>query len=520
MLATQELSRMRRAAAVLPLADALETRMPALVGYASDTDLQKCRQDGVPLEPDIMAFTEIISAVRDGAVLAMTYESTNAMEKEFKIALAERDSAHFDPPPGADTLSRIRMLNEISSFWLQTRMVQNRKTFDDAKETTARVAQMRGIGGKAIKEAEKSGWSIMEQMLQDNVTVAVIRTTAKILRPEEIVDLQELAMIGRKTIARYGKLNRILDGTKSPKKRMACLKERFAIACPEAIAAIREQSGIKALKRELPAAMPEDESVAPSPEKQTRRSESEDAKILKRDYPGLSRKIMAPTGAELELKELKRSVSQLKREGMPYEAIQGFMREGITTKEGIRSAYESRGRKVKDAEAPAEYRRKKPKWQAAQNGAPEQNGTQKAPKDVRNMDELISSIQLSEEARRHIRDAGMNPADVLFSVFKGFDIMKNGAVGGGHYRGVIIRKNIRKCMKRRYAERPDEAPSDDDILDFLKSVDLIVESGSSASTRTKDEAMSLNTSPGHPVGADIMRAVTAAQIGHMKGKKN
>jgi hypothetical protein len=75
------------------------------------------------------------------------------------------------------------------------------------------------------------------------------------------------------------------------------------------------------------------------------------------------------------------------------------------------------------------------------------------------------------------------------------------SVGGVHRKGALIRRNL-----RRYCTAPP-----DEILTFLKLLDVLKDDfGSSACTKTKDEAMSINTHPAHPIGKKMLDAVQSA----------
>jgi hypothetical protein len=232
------------------------------------------------------------------------------------------------------------------------------------------------------------------------------------------------------------------------------------------------------------------------------RSEREDIAILKRDYPRLYRKIMEPTWEQIEAKRLKKMIRALKAQGLGYDEIRERIGDRIPA---CMPAVKPEMPEV----VPSPERRMKRRQVISQ---PEPEPKEK---EVRSIEELISSIQLSDAVRKHIRDADLSAGDVLFSICKGFNLGGGKtAAGGAHFRGVYVRTNIRNYLKRRYAGRKAEAPKVDDLLSYIKSVDLIIDAGSSKYTKTKDEAMSLNTNPSHAIGNEIMRTINAALVGY------
>ncbi|MCX8200322.1 MAG: hypothetical protein N3G76_02540 [Candidatus Micrarchaeota archaeon] len=131
-----------------------------------------------------------------------------------------------------------------------------------------------------------------------------------------------------------------------------------------------------------------------------------------------------------------------------------------------------------------------------------------APSRVQTVDDLISDIKFDDSTEGYILSKGLRGIDVVLAICRGFDFWKNNAaVMGIHRRGSVIRNNL-----RRYCGEKAEA-----VLSFLKSVDILKDDfGSSASTKTKDDAMSINIHPKHEVGKKIISSIQAVVYEYRK----
>lgn len=196
-----------------------------------------------------------------------------------------------------------------------------------------------------------------------------------------------------------------------------------------------------------------------------------------------------------EEREWKKAMRDLLRAGVPQEFIADSVTDGVTDPDEIELAY-IRSLPDDDTREAVVAR-----WEGfRKKERREEPGTEETLGYYRSYEELLESISFSESVERYVREQGFTVRDVVFMICKGFDFGKRcSAVGNAHYRGAIVRRNLRRA--RLTPKR---------CLRFLKQVDILKEWGSSASTRTKDEAIAVNTNPDNEIGREIVATLNAA----------
>ncbi len=534
-LAQLELRNMRDAKNTLKLAKALEEplamekirggmpkRLPAGVSPEEFRQMNANEQlwDCAKTITRLRRGSELEPVVSDRAV-AMYVSIFAKSQPEFEIAEGE----------GAE--ESIGRLCAAVRAWKEERMrvsaEMQAEAYSDVVDVKAAISGQarrrvrRGLSGVA-RSIEKSSAEAAGIVAH----VFVMNKLAEILGTGQLNSLAYLASFGIDNAKRIMKLDSEIESAARGKGRgskTGLMREKFGICCKKAVAELRAQSEIDKEERvwegEAPA---EGECGVFTAVRGNGRTETEDERRLRAEYPGLYKRIIHTlTKAELEARELKKEVRFAIREGVPAEFVRECVRMGIRDSEGIIDLYLASGKEMpaeKKEEAPAEMEppRAKKVWggrnRANGNNGAAEGSAENGRRQILNKGDIVGTIQLSDEARAHIRAAGLSPKDVLNSMIGGFNMghKGNAAVGGAHFRGDNIRKNIRRYLAAEYRGRKTDAPDVDKLLDYLKSIEVVQEFGSSAYTRTKDDAMSINTNPGNEIGKDIITTVNAVLI--------
>ncbi len=339
----------------------------------------------------------------------------------------------------------------------------------------------------------------------------ILQNTVFFMRKDELELVSELMLRRMEDVKRYRYLTNLLARNPSNAKRIAFLTEKFTLACPEAREMLKQQSEIKP-KKLSKVGMAEEEAPPLPVLVPRKRTVKEDTEFMRRHCPALYKMAMLPTNEEREWKRAKKQLSRLMRDGVPAEFIRARMREGVMDANTIADEFTSKRELTMPDE---EIKRISSIIQtfalqfgsesAAGNGPPQQNAAKpvQTQKPVFNsIDEVLAAVQLDDETVNFITGKGLVSDDVICAVVRGFDVLKNKpAIGGVHRRGAVIRNNLRRYC----SAHPDE------LLRFLKSVDVLNDDfGSAASEKTKDDAMSINIHPSHPIGFKLISAITRA----------
>lgn len=272
----------------------------------------------------------------------------------------------------------------------------------------------------------------------------------------------------------------------------------------------RNQKKVITLKRELCGLLFKEakgELVAqselePYGEERNRRIANENAnaemKEMKARFPNLYDEMMGRSKKRDDAAlALKKMVRELNVAGVPSEFIKEAMRNGIRDTAGIEDLYL---RTLEKEEKPHTVMIKRLRSACARlkETAPQE----KKQETLKNHDELMARIKFPKEAEDFLVERGFTTLDIVKAIRKGFCFGKgDAAVGWAHIRGAKIRKNLRRCC---------DGHSPDEMLKILKDLGILHEFGSSKCTKTKDEAMSLETNPDHEIGGMIMNAMQAA----------
>lgn len=224
-----------------------------------------------------------------------------------------------------------------------------------------------------------------------------------------------------------------------------------------------------------------------------KRTEKEELKCVRREFPGLYHLATHPSPSEIQqIRErrannrlLKDLVRRLEKESIPASFYVTRINNGTRDFDKIVKRYRLhciRRDKHKSVQLPSDS--------TGSNG-------------FASKEEFLGSISFSSATDEHIRAAGLTSRDVVFGICKGFDFGKGsggGAVGFSHYQGPKIRSSIsRHC-----------SVSPKTFLAYLESVDLLRRFGSGSKGRTKDDAMSINTDPSTEVGKEILSNLNGA----------
>lgn len=196
---------------------------------------------------------------------------------------------------------------------------------------------------------------------------------------------------------------------------------------------------------------------------------------------------------------LKKMVRELNVAGVPSGFIREAMRKGIRDKVGIEHLYLEKLEKEGKPHTIVIKKLAPPRILMKEKAA---EGKKK--KMLMNHEQLMASIKFPKEAEDFLAERGFTTLDVVKALCKGFDFGKGKpAVGNAHVRGANIRNNLRRCC---------EGHAPDEILGLFRDLGVLHEFGSSKSTKTKDEAMSVELNPTNPIGKQIIDAMQAAFV--------
>lgn len=503
-----ELDHMRKARNALGLAKALEEPIAILTRRGSGS-IGGVRFDRkADKDRELLEFASVLDGIQKGNVPVKPV-SNNRVAILAQIFMGA--PPEFVAEPGESAADAVKRISAVVSEW---RELANKMTGGPsaivASEDGRLEVQLKKENAKAeISEAADyaAGTILWEEL-------------AEALENERVLEAAWLGHLGIENVRRFKNLD-AASKSENPEKRLEALRKRFEIACPAALEELRAQSEIVREDRNWGWELPKEEEVPDSTAvRGNGRTEIEDMWRLRSEFPGLYKLIMdTPTEAELEARELRKNVRFTMREGVPAEFVKECVRMGIKNSEGIIELFLASGKKTggeADAAPAEEASVKKKMWKprALQNGNGAKPAEEKRKVEIRTREDIVGAIQLNEEARAHIRDAGFSPKDVLNAIVRGFNMAqdKRAAVGNAHMRGDPIRKNIRRYLEIEYAGRNAEKPDVEALLDYLKSVGVVQEIGSSACTRTKDDAMSIDINPENPVGKEIADRVNAVII--------
>jgi len=344
------------------------------------------------------------------------------------------------------------------------------------------------------------------------VALRLVRGISTILTCEEIADLRDLIASGLREADKLRSLRRRLDGERaSPSNRGPSLRAYCALAYPRTLSAFDDlHSEWLSSRTEKGDAIPpqaEDE-MPPAPLlEEMGDGRRYDRAALKDLYPNLYRKLIGPTFEESEARRLNKTIRRILRQGAPDGFIKEMLGDAPSMRaDDLESAWDSC--QGEGAGSPPSSRPRARREQMV-GGASQGTASGRAPA-YSTRDGFLSSISFDPSTERAIASLGVEPRDVVLALCKGFEFGRRGrcAVGGGHYRGAHIRNNIRRFLERDPPSR--KKPSVQQLIGVLDSFDLIRRFGSSASTRTKDDAMSVNTSPSTQEGKAIISTLNAA----------
>ncbi len=540
-LAQRDLNGMRRAVDSLKLAKALEEPIAIMDARRPWAKIPEVLPAGV--ERSQFRIKSKDEQLKDCARIVAGIQKG----KRFEPVVQERDVADLmdilaeDPPEfeffeGEDAAETLKRISGTVSDWQRDKIEDVLKSRNEIERTLSSTFMLKSTGKRfkkvcmgrdeALRNATKATDALATVMLAEGL--------AEILDGGKVKGLAWVGHIGIENVRRYKNLDSASKSRgNSAERRIEAMRKKFELACPEALAKLRAQSEILKEGRGWEGEIPAEENWKASvPAQGNGRTEIEDLWRLRSEYPNLHRiMVSTPTEAELEARRVKKEARLAMREGVPPEFVRGCLRRGIEAAGDIVELYAASGKGAApepEAAAKEEWAQHELKNTWAKrvssgkrkpgNGEAEGEKEGDGKRPITSKEDIIASIQLTPEARAHIRGAGLSPKDVINVMIRGFDMAhkEKAAVGGAHWRGNYIRQNIRRYIAAEYRGRNTEAPGVDKLLDYLKSIDVVQEFGSGATTRTKDDAMSINTNPGNAIGKGIVTGINAVLIGMRK----
>jgi len=424
MLARKELSRFRRAAAVLPLAEALQK--PAQMASTLNIPVER-RADLKDREAALLRYAEALRFLKRRHVLPIAMEGRVGDICNVFTAMVP---GTFDSGKDEDTLKRIKGILKHGAAH-HSRLTENVDCLGSliSKVIVPTLLASTGYNPGAVGY---SGREMQKDLQRDTKNAADILISGMMMRDvertltfDQMTDIIDLAEAGIDRVRRYAKIRHTMDNERTPSRKLKGQKALFALVCPEALAAIREQSETTPVRHDAPAEIPKEE-IAPSPDERTVRSGSEDIGMLKRDYPALYKKMMKPTAKELEIRTIRNTAKRLMRNGASHEEVRRHIH-------GKPAAEEPASTKAADAHSlPKEFRLKRRLKQGpaenAGDAAPNCQPVAKQPRQRHPLDDVKRWGLTPNEFHRLLNQYG-------------FDLSEVG--GGGHcfvkYNGEKIR---------------------------------------------------------------------------------
>lgn len=520
IIAKEELQQMNRLAAALPLADALKSsvsiinlhRLNVAAGKSpsgKDWIFLKRRSKGLDACLTEAALVGILSLFlgKDQIDIAVPYETIDL------ISLIRRTKPLLPETPYDSTLSCLLALNESVLEWMK-----RLEASGVVSSLCPSSVELMAVSSRLITviSARKTPIPAADARLALDIAIVseLLSGIAGRFKQEELDILHSLFAAGPEAVRRYRKAAKGLvgidsgAGKRSASERIWLLRRKYALACPRALGELDMQS--YTVIRKPARYQVRLDPVQPAPERPNL-SANEARERIRLEFPHLYNIMMRPprlSKTEQKKRAEKRRIRHLIREGVSPQFIGSCLLKGIRDPAEIADLFTSKLQECRDLGAEAAgvvpnkvHRAKAGTAQAAPFVKPAVTGP-------RTRAELLESIRFPEYVNASIAEygSGLTSREVVFGMCKGFDFGKpgGGAVGSGHYRGAVIRRNIR----RHCTVNPEV------LLDYLRSVDLLREFGSSASTRTKDEAMSIKTNPENAIERGILRTLNAAFHAH------
>ncbi|MBN2478230.1 hypothetical protein JXB01_02975 [Candidatus Micrarchaeota archaeon] len=293
------------------------------------------------------------------------------------------------------------------------------------------------------------------------------------------------------------------------KRRVRYLREKISLVYKDALEMLKAQSRIETEKRKKPAGIKNENEYffSESSELSGGRCIGDEAEYLRNNFPGLcgivKKHEILERRAELSSMRKRRDTRRKKIKG-----LQSLYRESISLGVPAEFAVRMINAGTRDS------------WEIFESIFETENGDSRSPgmactaepiqrktaaspvSDTSRTFELerdvLRAVEFNSSVKEKLSYAGISEYEIVCSLCKGFGFgTPKCKAGGYHLRGSIVRKN----MRRSGINDPET------VLDFLKKQDLIIECGSSASTRTKDDAMSINTNPQSDSGREIITAI-------------
>ncbi len=545
--AAAELSKMRATAAKLPLHDLLQE--PARLLQANRQFLTlippQSNESGAVgmLVPNLDSKASAIEHLLDFALAAKLDCRVGSMPCDEILAYLLTAIDRTIPPSAALKFSDGNLTSEEKIDTINKAICGSRDTIiRNVKELLYTVtSQTRTffLNNETLDRSSRELEGLVVIACDVNLGIRYINAIASALTMDEVESLRILTSADIQNAKRYERLRMAMPPPERyGAKRTNMLRTKLSLACPKTMAEFGTlhaeweaglvhrfvDSQIAPFLKDaiIIKTVDEMEQATARPSPPAGRSYGEDAAILRQDFPNLFRKMQRPNPKELEARAFRNSIRKLMRQGIPDHFIYSSLHRNLFDAPAIKSHWESNQRYL--VEQGKEPERPKSKPPVLFTRPLELEVPVECPKSNGSISKhgFIASIKLTTQTCQYIHERGFKPEDIIFSVCKGFEFGKGmsgtgGAVGNAHYRGVHVRNNIRRYLQKSYSERGGRAPDEGDIVDFLKSIDLVRTFGSGPTTKTKDDAMAINTGPSHPVGRDIFATMNAAFVNLRRG---
>jgi hypothetical protein len=509
--ARSELSKMKSAASAAPLVETLKEAMTDFEKNKSRLVLfRKQPKDNVAgcshEEETLSAVLSIVNDIKAGGDVRVNLEGlTIVPSKEFIQNLVFGEI--IDMP---DAIQNVQEIGARLKNWKSEKRFGVDAELDIFTEDAYRTgAPVYGDILSNIKHFRKIAASACYRIVDAATSAWSLKMLAETLQPADIQALTDFASLGKKKVGAFIQASKKAERGRGNGDRAQALADRFSLACPGARETLRAQwdNEREASFKTSEPAPPIAEGKIPQPPQ----SVFDDSARIRFDHPALFKRAMKPNAVEERFKAIRNEATRLRRAGVGYGDISDALK--LLFRPGAISDIQETPQESAVPQIKSTKRSESVRTRNAAQAVPTPAPTTAPQNTTMDRDEFISSIVFNDDVRTAIRDWGLSTTDVLFSMFKGFNLgYSHASVGGGHMRGAIIRKNIRRYLAVAYEGRRGDAPEADDILRFMRSVGLIKTFGSGASTKTKDDAMALEPSPIDPIGSEMMRTATAALL--------
>ncbi|MEK6979233.1 MAG: hypothetical protein AABW86_03345 [Candidatus Micrarchaeota archaeon] len=508
--ARQGLDKMNRLASALPLVEALRRSCSIFNGCKLNAnvilDPGKSKErffinGRTEKECSFLDFLFILGVLSKGAPIDAVY---NKNTSDLVMLANERIPVVIKEPKNDSPAAFIRSLNDAIIGYRKTLLEINSRTFATTDAGFPEVADRNGRA--AIVSARREMEDDVSYGADICVALALLRSVASRLSPEVSRLLADfLEYPNTHIVQEYVSLLSEISRTRAKGRDyiLSALKSKFEIACPDAVEMLKSQSAVPP-KIHSVGYIAESDNLVQQPVAPIVRTAREDEDYIKANFPRFYRMMTGPTDEERTRREFGHRLKMLIRHGVPSVFIKQCISDGVHDIGAIEERYTSFQSRDQDADSrilsPAEvFHLPIPAYTIS---SPERGTIEIMPRVV-SYDDFLSGITFSETVQKYIsgNGNGLTSKGVVLSICKGFDFGKKsgGAVGGAHFRGAIIRNNIRRCGLEA-----------DRTLAFLDSLDLIIHHGGSA--RTKDDAMSININPDNELGKEILRTIIDALL--------